>query len=433
MTLRLLAAAFAAGALAFCDALGFGNVVHHAKEAEIEIPEWKLDLVTGHGDDWWTKHVTIPFTTVIRTALWGSDLPRVTASVAQDQQRCPILKLPATFTGAAKAKSWRSLSGEWNAGNDVTLATWEQNYLTMGFSRNVKLVSLYIRTAATGQVAFRTRPFSDKEMKTLYNWKPADKKLEDKTAVAGQLKADAAKSTEASNGTTLEEYSDFNLAIFDCVGALMYVVKEKKQIPVDLIEVYSRDGTLISKSDVGGDIMRYQFEDPSSGYLIATAEAPGINASIKRKDIPHDVELGNVLPFGFKFEEGGYKNSSALMETDYRWVLATAVQALAIFKAKEEAVPWTLFTAVEAFWVACIALALLITGGLFYSIYLCVFPGGVYADEYYYGRLAENPFLAQKDPSLLKPKYRLGDSWHQELGWPGAYGAVPNLPTDKLL
>jgi hypothetical protein len=435
MTSRLIAAVLAAGALTFQhgDALRHGDATKKEKQAagEIEIPQWKLDLVTGTGDDWWITHVASKIKS-IQNALWGTDLPDVTASPAQDHQTCPVLKLPASFYGAAKYSSWRRLYGEWSTGNDVTVATFEQNYLMMGFSRDVKQVSVLIRTAATGQVAIRTRPYTDEQMMLLFNWKATGiKSAANGTSSTLPVNGTNGTALATANGTalpaapTVQDYTGWNLAIFDCVGTLMYVVKEKSAFPAE-IQLYSRDGTLVSSSHVGHPVLRYQFVDPSSGYLISTAEAPGINASISRTDIPKDVQVGDVLPFGFKFEEGGYTNSSALMENEYRWVLATAVQSLAIYNAEGEASYWTVVTVVEAFLIACIVLSVLLVGGLFFCVYRLVFPGGHYENMHYYGRLAENPFLAHKDASLLKPR---ASRQMQELGWhsgANGYGA-PNV------
>jgi hypothetical protein len=407
MTSRLLLALLATGALSGGEALRPADAQKAAgTAAEIEIPKWRVDLVTGNGDDWW---ITSKLKNM-KTALWGDGLPDVTASPAQDRQRCPALKLPTSFYGAARYSSWRRLYGEWNTGNDVTVATFEQNYLNIGFSRDVKTVQVTIYTAATGQVAARTRPFSDEQLLTSFNWKSPV--LNNSYAVAN--------GTNVTNGTWAnnDTYADWNLAIFDCVGTLMYVVKQKNLHPLpNEILLYSRDGKLISSSQTGHPVLRYQFVDPSSGYLIATAEAPGINASITRKDIPVNDELGNVLPFGFKFEEGGYANSSALMENEYRWVLATAVQALAIYKAEERLSSWTLIAVVEAFLIACIVVSVLMVGGLFFCIYSLVFPGGRHDFSHCHGRLGENKFLAQFHSDLLVDPKAARRTTAMKSGW----------------
>merc|ERR1719345_488626 len=89
------------------------------------------------------------------------------------------------------------------------------------------------------------------------------------------------------------------------------------------------------------------------------------------------------------------------MENEYRWVLATAVQSLAIFNADKDVSSWVLFTAAECILIAGIIVALLLMGGPFFCIYSCVYPGGHHEHLHYYGRLAENPFLAKKNPALL--------------------------------
>lgn len=361
-----------------CGALGVGLETRKTSDAEAVnssvIPAWKLDLVAGDGHDWWTRFGFQRFATNIQSAIWGDGLPQITGSPAQDLQRCPVLKLPDDAILAAKRRSWLALYGEWSTANGVTLATWEQNYLGMGFSRDIKRIGVYIRSAATGQVAIRTRYFTDEEMLRLYDWKMTSNQSWDESL--------------------------YNLAIFDCVGTLMYVVKGQlpqikgEDLIPNQIKLYSRDATLLAKSDVQGAVLRYQFVDPNSNYLIATAEAPGINASIKSADIPSAVEVGDVLPFGFHFESGGYTNSSAFMDPGYRWVLAAAVQALAIYKAQAVEMPWTIITVVEATLITAAVLAALLVVGLLYGTFRCVYPVGYLGTKDYYGRFAENPFLA---------------------------------------
>lgn len=370
--MALLTAILAAGMLAGCgDALLNGKALDGtaekgaAVEETLVIPAWKLDLVADDGKGWWEKfgNFGAEVTDSIASAIWGVNQPQVTASQAQDTQRCPVIKLPASFSAAAKRRSWTSLYGEWTTPTGINLAAWEQNYLAMGFSRDVAKMGVSVRAASTGQVSLRTRLFTDVEMMALYDWK--------------EPKAAASKETTA------------NLAIFDCVGTLMYIVKEQPGFPQH-INVYSRDGLLVSKSTVGTPVLRYQFTDPTGAYLIATAEAPGINATIKSADIPRDVEIGGVLPIGFFFEQGGFKNSSALMETEYRWVLTAAVQALSIYKAQADDMPWTVITVVETTIITLLVLSILAVVGVAFGIYRCVHPGGYAASKAHH----DNPFLA---------------------------------------
>lgn len=361
------------------NALGVQDAkkVSEASEA-IEIPQWRLDLATGRPDDWWTRNFASPISSLI----WGTDRPEVTASPAQDHQRCPIVKLPNSFVTSASYASHFSIAGTWSHTNFVKLASWEQNFLSMGFSRDLHKVTTVIRTASTNQVAIRTRPFTNKEMETLFNWKAANASFDmNKTMPVEQA--------------SLQVFRDFNIAIFDCVGTLMYVVRENTQSPRE-VQVFSRDGSLIAKSHVGDPVLKYQFIDPQSGYLIATAEAPGINASIPLKDIPASVAEGGVVPVAFHFERGGYTNSSPLMDIEYHWVLATAVQALSIYRADAGDASWQLTAVVEGFLILCLLAVIFVFGGSLFCIYRCVFPHG-HDYEFNHGRhAAENPFLADK-------------------------------------
>jgi len=379
------------------------------------IPEWKLDLASGKGDDWWTRFGLRSVGDTIKSAIWSDGLPVITGSPAQNRQRCPVIKLPDDVVLAANRRGWTTLSGSWTTGSGIGVATWEQNYLSMGFSRDIKKVAVHFRSASTGQMAARTRYFTDKEMMMLYDWKEMPAKATSKAA---------ANSTRSSSKGKTEQ---FNLAIMDCAGTLMYVVKEKNHT----IQVYSRDATLVAESAVEAPVLRYKFADPSSKYLIATAEAPGLNASIKVKDIPRDVEIGEVLPFGMRFQKGGYVNSSALMETEYRWILATAVQALAIYKAQAVGLPWEIITVVETFFIVCFAVMILTVLGMLYSIYRCVYPSAYYLSKDYYGRIADNPFLLV--PPRPPQRHSMADAansrqYAQERGLPGS---VPSYGANK--
>lgn len=389
------------------NALGVQDAkkVSEASEA-IEIPQWRLDLATGRPDDWWTRNVASPVSSLI----WGTDQPEVTASPAQDHQRCPIVKLPNSFVTSASYASHFSIAGTWSYTNSVKLASWEQNFLSMGFSRDLHKVTTVIRTASTNQVAIRTRPFTNREMETLFNWKAANAYFD-------------MNKTMPMEQASLQVFRDFNIAIFDCVGTLMYVVRENTQSPRE-VQVFSRDGSLIAKSHVGDPVLKYQFIDPQSGYLIATAEAPGINASIPLKDIPASVAEGGVVPVAFHFERGGYTNSSPLMDIEYHWVLATAVQALSIYRADAGDASWQLTTVVEGFLILCLLAVVLVFGGSLFCIYRCVFPHG-HDDEFIYGRhAAENPFLADNKDILDDDKFR----WvprNRDHGQLTYYGATP--------
>jgi len=381
----ILSVLLVAGALSHGSALGVQK--HSEAASSYVIPEWKIDLVSGNGDDWWSKYGVQAIAESIKGAIWGASLPEVTGTPAQDAQRCPILKLPDNLVLAAKRRSWTGLYGEWNTASGINLATWEQSYLGIGFSRDIKRIGVYIRTASTRQVAVRTRYFTDTEMLRLFDWKEATK-----SAIITSNASNATSSPTNSSATAFQAKEEpFNLAIFDCAGTLMYVVKELDEVP-RYVKLYGRDGTVVAQTSIGEPILRYQFTDPSSGYLLATAEAPGINASVRSADIPLDVQVGEVKPFGMHFEMGGYTNSSALMEIEYRYVLASAVQALAIYEGAAE-LSWGIITAVETFLVICIAAAFLLLVGLLYGTFRCVYPYGLHSKDVY-GRIADNPFLA---------------------------------------
>jgi len=360
---KFLVVGILAAILSFGGALGVDKTTVYKTTNDantIVIPDWKLNLVAGNSQDWWTRFGLTSIADGVKHAIWGDGLPVITGSPAQDGQNCPIIKLPDSVTIAAKRNGWTALHGEWSTANGVKLASWTQNYLAMGFSRDVKKIGIHYRMTSTGEVAFRTKYFTDKELVSLFKWK--------------------ASSQEEGH----------SIAILDCIGTLMYVVKETTKIP-RMVQLFARDGTLIAKSFVGEPVLRLQFADPINNYLIGSAEAPGINASIPSKKIPKEKEFGGVIPFGLFFQTGGYTNSSALMEPEYRWVITAGVQALAIYNAEAPEINWTIITAVEMILIALISASVIVVVGLLYSIFRMVYPFGEMIDRN--GRIVDNPFL----------------------------------------
>lgn len=344
-----------------------------------EIPSWRVDLVKDHGDSWWSRFGGFGRAVGdgMKQALWGNSLPPIASTPAQDQQRCPVMKLPEDFDAVAKSRSWTSFSGEWSTNSGVILATWEQNIFGMAFSRNTRQMGVSFRTASTGQVAVRTKMFTDKEMMVLYNWRAPPPVIE----------------TVGKHNFTVRA-AGFNLVILDCVGTLMYVIREDAEQDGKAIRIYARDGSLVGISKPDSPILRYQWVKPGTKYLIATAEAPGYHADVKENDIPRKAELGNVLPFGFHFETGGYANSSLFMEPEFRWVIPTAQQALAIHKARHDFDPGTAVTVVEIVLILCAVLSILTVVGLLFCVYRVVYPPWHVVDRDHHGKVAENPFLA---------------------------------------
>jgi len=133
-------------------------------------------------------------------------------------------------------------------------------------------------------------------------------------------------------GPSTESY----VALSDCEDQLLFVTRlaapRQSGLPGG-IDIFDLDGGLAAHGIVDDPVVaRYQFVD-ANGFLLATSEAPGLQQNIPMKDLPLDGRKGNVLPYALRFEQGGYVNASRLLEVDYRWALAAALQARALADA----------------------------------------------------------------------------------------------------
>lgn len=130
-------------------------------------------------------------------------------------------------------------------------------------------------------------------------------------------------------------------------GELLFMIS-LREIPGSLqagrtlgeISIYDASGNLVAHSLRDIMIDKYEFIDPDSGYLLATGESPALGLNIAIKDLPVDWSKADVRPFGLRFELGGYAQSSKLLEANFRWVIAVALQARALRDAHQAMVPW---------------------------------------------------------------------------------------------
>jgi hypothetical protein len=356
--------------------------------ASVKIPPWKLKLVSGNDDTWWSKYGFASISDAVNSALWGHSYPSITGSPAQNAQTCPNLKLPDKIVMSAKHMSWDSLYGEWETTNSVKVASFTQNYLGLGFTKDIKKISVAIRDPSTNDVAARTQFMNKDEIRKLYDWKEP---------IKGSGFEHTVKNETAIKDNTFEDIEhDWNLAIFDCRGTLMYVVKQEHEFP-KYLKIYSRNGELLAESPVGYPILKYTWTDPKTNYRIAVAEAPGVGANITSDLIPEAYRTHHVLPVEMEFERSaGHPNISALVEPEYRWVLAAALQALTIYKAPQspsDDVPWSTLTIIETFWAAVYVGLVVAFFGSFVLIYFCVYPDSRQQERDHYGKIAENPYF----------------------------------------
>ncbi|CAK0887504.1 unnamed protein product [Prorocentrum cordatum] len=281
--------------------------------------------------------------------------PRSGSTAAQDRGACPLVKLPAKLHMMATESTWAGQGGTWQSNTGVVHSSFRLSFISTtwdtAYNRNLD-----------EQAAFRGEVTSDEELEYSYEWKlrkgpmdyPAIAKLENDWWSAVYKGAHSVlKSPEEKYGKAGDDQASTwrTTALVDCEGHLLYVVKLLQQEAEKLlpggIDVYDRGGTLVAHAMVDYSIARYQFVDVN-GNLIATAEAPGVGLAIPLKDLEPDPYKGLILPYGVEFQKGGYTDASRLLDTDYRWVIAAAVQARALDDAHRSFQPWAPWLLVAA-------------------------------------------------------------------------------------
>jgi len=329
-------------------------------------------------------------------------LGQLGSTAAQDTGACQLLRLPAELHLRAVESTWAGQGGSWMSSSGVVLSSFKLWFISTtwdtAYNRDLNM-----------QAAFRGVVTSDEELEYSYGWTakrspmayPGIASLEDAWWSAiyrgaySSLLSPEQKYGNASNASVWH-----TTALVDCEGNLLYVVKLLQQEDTTLpggIDVYDSTGALATHAMVDYSIARYQFVD-LSGNLIATAEAPGVGMGISLKDLKPDPSLGYILPYGVEFQKTGYANASRLLDMDYRWVIAAAVQARALDDAHHDWQPWAPLLLVA---MGCLLGALLL-------VLICCACGAMY-------RLVYPRDDAEKLPPLLDKR-----------GQPHFY-TVPNL------
>lgn len=335
--------------------LGFAALSKHAA-----IPDYRLNTLTEASLPAANTSANTTQAAAVAESTFGSTL-------AQDAQRCRILKLPDDLWLWASGKSSWSLAGEWSTGNGVRLAGWNEALFSSDYQ------TIRIGSDLGSKLSLSASIKTDEEMKYLYDWVP------NPAAEAG-----------------------LNTALLDCEQQLMFVIRQRESLLREP-DIYSRDGTLVARSMVDWAVERVQFVD-LQGYLLATAESPAYMANVSRKLLQGDPAKGNVLPYSMHFEQGGYSGSSRLLEPEYHWVLATATQVRAVTTAAR---PEGLFDPVKppslSMALSYVTSVLVVTGILVLAFVMCSIFKVVYPEDYLAG--GDNPFLLA--PRQLQEKRRV--------------------------
>lgn len=340
------------------------------------VPEWRVDAALHPAR---TLRTLLTDKTEDNEAVARLGTP-MGSTVGQDRQRCSLVKLPSNVLLKPLQASWSGQSGIWeSSGNNIRLGNWGQNYFSQGWE------TIYIRNQ-DDKLSLKAEARTLNDLKQMYGWRPGApvstyvniSTLEHRAQIGAyhgfQVVASSPSDVEvvAIKPPHLEDLTKI-MAFSDCEGQLLFVARFEDRSVRDrpsAINIFDRAGTLLAHTLIDDPtVMRYQFVDPN-GYLIATAEAPGLHHNVPIKSVPVDPSKGSIMPFEIQFEMGGYPNASRLLDVDYHWVIVAAVQARAVADAHFNWTP-SLSTAVTAiYWcfaavglVACIC-----TGGMIYRL-----------------------------------------------------------------
>lgn len=349
------------------------------RSASSAIPDWKLQQVLGTGtsaNSSGTGSSNTQGDTDASSAPWWGSATGFGSTEGQDSGRCPVMKLPSQIGLSSDTSSWVGQGGAWQTSNDVVLSSFKLNFLSQSWG------TTHIRNLDQ-QEACRATVTSDEELSYLYGWKgvrnpmdyPAISNLENKWWKALWS---GAYTVMKSPGQKYA-FNSFGLwhvySLLDCEGRLLFVVKVLQQDTTTIpgtIDIYDRVGMLVAHAMPDFKVAKYQFVD-TNGYMLARAEAPGLGVDISLADLPTDPFKGNILPYEIQFEQGGYANASRLLDTDYRWVLAAAVQMRALDDAHRDWSPWAPKLMIGVYWTIA-ALVLVSVCCACGAIYRIVYP-----------------------------------------------------------
>lgn len=303
--------------------------------------------------------------TGVATELGASELilPAFGSTPAQDEQRCKILKLPDDMQLVSEYQSWRRMTGAWLSHNNVRLGAWTQSHVSSSYD------TVYVNSDVDQGLALQASVKSAEEMRYLYGWRAQP-----------------------------EPQPGVNIPLVDCDQRLMFVIHQRAT-ELREMDIYAPDGSLLASSLVDWNIERIQFV-ASDGFLIATAESPAVFANISRDALGGDPTKGNVLPYGIHFEVGGYADASRLLDTEYHWVIASAIQMRAILLAEQmdvvDGIPRPTAVSIIA---VLVWLSLALGGFACCGLLLCIHRA-VYPRE-----IGENPFFRVPPKPTTKAWY----------------------------
>mmetsp|Transcript_19391 Transcript_19391/g.53245 ORF Transcript_19391/g.53245 Transcript_19391/m.53245 type:complete len:444 (-) Transcript_19391:233-1564(-) len=237
-------------------------------------------------------------------------------SEGQDEQVCPVINLPE-YVLLDRVAATGPGRGQWLSSARATIVTWAQNFWSLSWA------TVYV-TTLSGDMAVKAEPVTEQSLMDMYGWSANAANYPAVTALDSASKALAGLSPA-------NEPETITFALTDCQSSLLFVVRSEKR-PPGVMDVYDRNGNLIAHTLSHPVYERHQFIDPN-GYLLAIAETPGLFQNVTRQAPLVPGQRREVLPYAMAFMKTGYPNASRLLDSDFRWVLAAAVQVKAIQNA----------------------------------------------------------------------------------------------------
>lgn len=232
-----------------------------------------------------------------------------TSTPGQDQQVCPLIKLPDYMVLQEVSSNSQGSKGSWVTSNRVTLAGWQQNFWGTNWN------AIYLKTV-DGQLAYKAVPTTEQELNDKYLWRAASATYPNLTELDARQQLVGASSNA------------YTFVLTDCQDTLMFVVRLQKGLP-GVMDIYDRSGGLQAHTVSDPKILRHQFVD-TSGYLIAIAESPGILMNVTRPLGPIPTDKSHISPYAVLYTAGTF---SGLMNQEFHWVIASAVQVRAMVDA----------------------------------------------------------------------------------------------------
>lgn len=295
-----------------------------APSGPVGIPQAYLDRLSKSLSNA-TANASNASTAPANQIVWNAPIPTpsIQTTWAQDSLRCPLIKLPQNVSLISNGSWAGGLSGVWRSSdNSMTFASWQQNHLTL--NRNGRKLYVY---DLDRRLSLVSRPTTVGELETDSGFRVLEPP--ESLPALSSIIADWADARGEVRVVAPTQPGSF--AVQDCVGRLLFVVS--------LIDLVARPGE-VAVYDSSGGLAAYGIPDPligsyqfvdSQGYQLALAQLPSFG---NRASMIESLPSGSILPYDISFRPGGYSNSSRLLESSFRWVLAAALQLRAVQDAK---------------------------------------------------------------------------------------------------